>query len=196
MVAETVPLPEPRCPTCRRNSLTLTEFVENVDYFGPVLLTTISCTQCGYRDADVASLSEGKPSIIRAQITSTRDLTMKVIRSSSATIHIPRLGISISPVSSAEGFITNVEGVLDRIQPILEGVVPNLSARQKKRAEAILADLKKAREGHLSFILELRDPSGNSAIAGSNTSKIKKKPFPKKELERYKKQLMSVQPGD
>jgi zinc finger protein len=171
------------CPNCREDSLTLAEYVENVDYFGPVLLTTISCALCGYRDTDVFSVTAGEPSVIRARIESPKDLTMKVVRSNSATIRVSKLGISIHPGISAQGFITDVEGVLDRMQQILEAMIPHVSQKRRERAKMILANLKKARRGKFSFVLELKDPSGRSTVAGSDMAKIKKRSLTKKELE-------------
>jgi len=131
----------------------------------------------------VSLVAAGEPSIIRARIVSRKDLAMKVVRSSSATIRIPKLGVVIRPRVSAEGFITNVEGVLNRVQQVLEGVTPSLPPKRKSRAKKVLMNLKKARQGKLSFVLELRDPSGHSGIAGSDMTRIKKKPMPRKELE-------------
>jgi len=182
------------CPTCGEDSLHLTESMENVDYFGPVLLATISCSVCGYRDTDVALTSAKEPSAIRAQITSDKDLAMKIVRSSSATIRVPELGVSITPKASAQGFITNVEGVLDRIQQVLEGMIPSLSRKKMRRARSVLAKLKRAQGGKLSFVVELKDPSGNSAIAGRDMTKIKKRPLSKRELEKLREQSMGARP--
>ncbi len=168
--------------------------MENVDYFGPVLLATISCSLCGYRDTDVALTSAKEPSAIRAQITSDKDLAMKIVRSSSATIRVPELGVSITPKASAQGFITNVEGVLDRIQQVLEGMIPSLSRKKMRRARSVLAKLKRAQGGKLSFVVELKDPSGNSAIAGRDMTKIKKRPLSKRELEKLREQSMGARP--
>jgi zinc finger protein len=184
MTSKTFRLPDQPCPSCRENSLALTESVENVDYFGSVLLTTIYCAICGYRDSDVSLVEVGEPSAVRARIDSRKDLAMKVVRSNSATIRASKLGISIHPGISAQGFITNVEGVLDRMQQVLEGMIAHLPPKRRRRAKVVLANLRKAREGKLSFVLELRDPSGRSAIVGSDMTKIKKRPLSKKELER------------
>jgi len=192
MASKTFRLPDQPCPTCRMNSLQLTESVENVDYFGPVLLTTISCSTCGYRDTDVALTSVKEPSVMRAQIASDEDLTMKIVKSSSATIRVPELGVSITPRTSAQGFITNVEGILDRIQEVLEGTIPSLSQKRRRRARSVLAKLKKARKGKLSFVVELKDPLGNSAIVGSDMAKIKTCPLSRRELEKLREQLVIV----
>lgn len=195
MASKTSPLLGQPCPACRKDSLHFTESLEDVDYFGPVLLTTISCNLCGYKDTDVYLASTGEPSVIRARITSEKDLKMKVVRSSLATIRVPELGVTISPKTSAEGFITNVEGLLVRIKEVLEGAAPSLSHERRKRAASILAELKRAQEGKLSFVVELKDPSGNSAIAGSDMTKVRKRSLSKKELEKLRKQSVVVQPS-
>ena len=184
MLPRTYPLPGQLCPACRASSLSLTESTENADYFGQVLLTTIFCSRCGYKDSDVSLVAAGEPNMIRARIVSRKDLAMKVVRSSSATIRIPKLGVSIRPRISAESFITNIEGVLDRVQQVLEGIIPGLPPKRKSRANKVLMNLKKARQGKLSFFLELIDPSGRSGIAGRDMTKINRRPLSKRELEK------------
>jgi len=58
-----------------------------------------------------------------------------------------------------------------------------------------LAKLKKAREGKLSFVVELKDPLGNSAIVGNDMTKIKKRLLSKRELERLRERLTTVRPS-
>mgnify|MGYP001024338135 FL=1 len=192
MTSKSFALPGQPCPNCRKNFLSLAESVEQVEHFGPVLLTTISCSQCGYKDTDVSSIHAREPSVMRARITSGKDLSIKVIRSKYAIIRIPELGVSISPRTAAEGFITNVEGVLVKIQQVLEGITPSLSKQKRRRAKATLTKLKKAREGKLGFVVELKDPSGVSAIVGSDTTKMTRRLLTKKELEKLRKQLPTL----
>jgi zinc finger protein len=91
-----------------------------------------------------------------------------VIRSSSGTIRVPELGVDIEPGFASESYISNVEGVLDRI----EGIVcfATRSAREAENLEGatkgdeILKNIELARKGEFPITLILEDPLGNSAI--------------------------------
>ena len=74
---------------------------------------------CGFRHSDTILLTQKEPVRFTLQVTSIEDLDARVIRSSSGTIRIPELGVDIEPGFASESYISNVEGVLDRI----EGVV-------------------------------------------------------------------------
>ena len=47
------------------------------------------------------------------------DLNSRVIRSTSGTIRIPELGIDVEPGSISDSYVTNIEGVLDRILKVV-----------------------------------------------------------------------------
>jgi len=80
-------------------------------------------------------------------------------------ISIPELGIRIDPGPACEGFISNVEGVLDRV----ENVLTNLqnwaeSDGEKERVHDLRGKLQEVREGRLPVTLIIDDLSGSSAI--------------------------------
>lgn len=104
-------------------------------------------------------------------MTSTEDLKIHVVRGNTATIVVPELGVSIHPGLNNEGSISNVEGVLTRIEAILRFLSRSLEGRRKERADQLIKKVQRAREGKLRFTLVLKNPFGNSTIISSKAKK-------------------------
>lgn len=102
------------------------------------------------------------------KVISTDDLDARVVRSTSGTIRIPELGVEIEPGPASESFISNVEGVLERVEKIL-GMVTRWEEDDKTaRAMELLSHIKKTRAGEYNITLIIDDPLGNSAIISKN----------------------------
>lgn len=155
-----------------------------VENFGPVLLSITSCRSCSYRHTDVFSLSTHDPTSTKVKVASTEDLRIHVVRGNTSTVVVPELGVSIHPGLNNEGFISNVEGVLTRIEDVLRFLSRSLEARKsKKRADLLLKKVQLARETKLRFTLVLKDPFGNSTII---SEKAKKRRIGTRELKGLK----------
>ncbi len=151
------------CPNCGRELKIITTTYQ-VPFFGNVLLTSISC-ECGFKHADSVVIDVKEPT--RYVIKINKDnLYTKVIRSTSGTIRIPEIGTSIEPGPASQAFITNLEGVLDRIEGVVKMAMRwNSDDEEKvKRCEWILEKIRKTLEGEDELTLILEDPYGNSLI--------------------------------
>ncbi len=151
------------CPICGRE---LKTFVTTYDapFFGRVLITSISC-ECGFRHADSIVVDTKEPTRYTIKIN-RHNLFTKVIRSTSGTIRIPEIGVSIEPGPASQAFITNLEGVLDRIEGIVKTAMRWNSEDEEKvrRCEWILEKIRNTIEGDEELTLILEDPFGNSLI--------------------------------
>ncbi len=132
-------------------------------YFGEVMESTVECSNCHYKHADVLSLEKKGPVEYSFETESAEDMLVRVVRSSYATIEIPELGVKISPGAVGESFISNVEGVLSRLEDILL-TAQMTSPDKKKRADEILKKIERIKKGEERMRLIIRDPTGNSAI--------------------------------
>ena len=106
------------CPMCSKKTLTLREITREIPYFGMSFVFSMDCSECDYHMADVELESDGKAIKQTIEIESEEDLNIRVIKSSTATIKIPRL-VEITPGPISNGYITNVEGILNRIKKLL-----------------------------------------------------------------------------
>ena len=151
------------CPSCS-HEIEFRYQTENIPYFSDILIISATCPECGYRYVDTQVLVSGEPSRYTLAVTSPEDLAIRIVRSMTASIVIPELGVEIDPGPACTGFVTNVEGVLDRIQQVVDATCRWNEGDAKERACEVLRQIAEARDGKFPFTLVLNDPSGNSAI--------------------------------
>jgi len=150
------------CPACGRD-INIVTVTHDVPYFGTVLLTSISC-ECGFKHADSIVTSIKEP--VRFTIKINRNtLFTKVIRSTSGTIRILELGVDIEPGPASQAFVTNLEGVLARVEDIVRMARLWAESEEKvARCDEILKKIKNTVGGSDELTLILEDPFGNSLI--------------------------------
>jgi zinc finger protein len=171
-----------RCPSCDTESVLTTQNEYEVEHFGAVLITVATCRKCGYRHTDLIALTEREPIALTARINSLADLNMRVIKSGTATVMIPEFGAKITPGPYSEGYVTNVEGVLDKIEDALTFMMSTAKGKRLKKGEKRLKQMRNARDSKPHFTLMIKDPLGNSAIVSPQAGKVKKRKLTKREL--------------
>jgi len=159
------------CPICGgKGTLKAIQHIHEIPYFGKVMESTIICEKCGYRNADVMILEDRPPKLYTVRVENERDLFTRVVRSKSGTIELDEIGVKIEPGPAAEGFVTNVEGLLERVRETLimakhfkEGEGDKEAV---KNAEKILDYIQEVKEGRKPLTVRIMDPLGNSALIG------------------------------
>lgn len=164
---------EQPCPICNKNTLTLMESEREIPYFGLVYLFSMDCSSCNYHKADVEPAEEREPVRYTLEVNSEEDLMIRIVKSSTAKIKIPRI-TTIDPGEVSNGYITNVEGILNRIKHQIERVKEEEEDKDKqKKAKNMLKKLQKVMWGEDSLKIILEDKKGHSAII-SDKAEIKK----------------------
>lgn len=172
------------CPTCRAGQLVTTQSKEEIPYFGPAILLTVRCGQCGFRYNDIIYLTDKEPTSYSLKVVDAEDLKIRVVRSATAHVRIPELHVEITPGPQAESYVSNVEGILKRVEEATKTLFTLTQDEQQKiRQLNYLEKIRKAREGKIPFTLILRDPHGTSAIISQSDKKIKKRRLTKREIE-------------
>lgn len=162
------------CPLCHKKTLTLMEDVTEVPYFGKAYLFSMNCESCGYSMSDVEAEVEKDPSRYTFEISSDKDMNVRIVKSSNAIVKFPQLKMSMEPGPSSIGFITNIEGLLDRFKKIIEEERNNSEDEDvKKNAKNLLRKIWKINLGDLKTKLIIEDKTGNSAII-SEKAKVEK----------------------
>lgn len=162
------------CPQCGSRAV-LSETEHEVMHFGPVLISALSCSKCGFRLTDVMCVNQtGKAKAYSVRIEREEDLETKIIRSSTGTVKIPELETTIEPGPGAEGYISNIEGLLERIEGAAEAA-ENASENkaQKKASDEAKRKIRLAKNAEIPFTVILEDPFGNSALAGAKVKELK-----------------------
>jgi zinc finger protein len=160
--------------------LSQTEY--EVEHFGSVLLNVATCKNCGYKHTDVTALTAREPIVLTAKINSLDDLNMRVIKSGTATIIIPEFGASVTPGPYSEGYISNVEGVLGKIEDALTFMLSSAKGKSLQKGETMLKKIRAAREQKPNFTFVMKDPFGNSALLSQRPRKVKKRRLTRNEL--------------
>lgn len=177
------------CPICGgKGTLKAIQFIHRIPYFGEVMESTVVCERCGYRNSDVIILEEREPRLYEVKVEEEKDLFIRVVRSKSGTIELEELGIKIEPGPAAEGFVSNIEGVLERAKEVL------LMARDFKeqendreavrRIDELLKYIEEVKEGKKPLTVRIMDPFGNSALIGE---KVKSRKLTKEEIRKLSK---------
>jgi zinc finger protein len=168
-----------QCPFCNERTLTLTETSRDIPFFGVCHLFSMDCSNCKYHKADVeAESSTGEPVKYALDITNEEDMKIRVIKSSEATVKVPYIG-EIEPGETANGYITNVEGILNRIKTQIEHLKEAADEEDgdiKTKAKSQLKRLTRIMWGQEKGQLIIEDPGGNSAIVSPKAVKSGYKP--------------------
>ena len=160
-----------KCPICGANELTLTEMERDIPFFGQVAIFSMNCNACKYHKADVESLSEQEPVKYSFEVGSEEDLKVRIIKSSFATVKIAHVG-TIEPGEAANGYVTNVEGILNRMKKQVEFLRDSSDdPADAKKAKNILKKLTRVLWGQEKLKIALDDPTGNSAIISDKAEK-------------------------
>jgi zinc finger protein len=156
------------CPCCNTDIEYLYK-TENIPYFSDILIISAVCPECGYKFVDTQLLKHNEPARYTVAIEAVEDLSIRVVRSMSASIAIPELGVRIDPGPVCQGFVSNVEGVLDRIVTVVNMALRGGTDEEKENAAALLADIARVKAGNFPVTLILEDPGGNSGIIADKT---------------------------
>lgn len=153
------------CPVCKeKGSLELKTKTEEIPYFGEVMESTVQCGECGFKHSDIICLEAKEP--VKYILEIDRDkMNKRVVKSQSATIRIPELGLKVEPGPQSQGFVSNVEGILERfaktVKTALSWAEDDIS---KQNAVKILEKMDEIRNGDNKVTLIIEDPFGHSLI--------------------------------
>jgi len=151
------------CPICGAELIFRWQ-PDEIPHFDEIMYISATC-ECGFRYADTLILSEREPVRYELTISSPEDLNARVVRSTSGTIRVPELGIDVEPGPASESFVTNAEGVLERIKSIVKMARKWTDDEVKlKRIDEILNIIEGAKSGDAELTVIIEDPFGNSAI--------------------------------
>lgn len=162
-----------KCPLCRENKAILREETIDVPHFGKMFVFSIECSGCGYKKSDLEAAETKEPCKYTFDVTSDADLNVKIVKSGEATVRIPHI-ITIEPGPSSEGYITNIEGLLDKVKKMIESTMESEEEDDaKKKAKNLIKKLNNVMLGRDSLKIIIEDQTGNSAIISDKAQKSK-----------------------
>jgi len=163
--------PGEMCPLCHKKTLTLMEKETDVPYFGKIFLFSMTCSNCKYHKSDVEAAEKKDPCKYTFEISSENDMKVRLVKSAEATVKIPYI-TTITPGPAAQGFVTNIEGILNRVKYQIETMRDTAEDNDdKKKAKNLLKKIMKIKMGQEKQKIIIEDPSGNSAIISDKAEK-------------------------
>uniref|UniRef100_A0A7S3DST4 Zinc finger ZPR1-type domain-containing protein n=1 Tax=Entomoneis paludosa TaxID=265537 RepID=A0A7S3DST4_9STRA len=179
-------VPECYCPACGGGRGVTTVLPTILPTFGEIMVMTLLCDDCGWRDSQVTASGEiqRQGQILTLTVASPRDLNRQVVKSDAATLSVPQLDLEIPP-STQRGTLSTVEGILKKTATALESQQPdrlrlgdvenfhrcrNVIQRLRRYAgvenddDSDNENDKEALADVFPFTIILDDPAGNSFI--------------------------------
>ncbi len=160
-----------RCPSCGLLSLTISEHLYHVPYFGGIILSAGSCSNCGYRYRDVRLAEATEPKKIIIRVEGERELRYLLIKSAMAAVYIPERGYEMLPGPASTGFITTIEGILHRFIEVLEVLCKE--RMDSGKCEENKKWLETAIQGKQKFTMIICDNEGTSKVIGEKATTTK-----------------------
>jgi len=153
------------CPVCKgKNTLEMTSKTENIPYFGEIMESTILCSECGYRHSDTICLEQKEPVKYTLEINKN-NINARIVKSQTATLSIPELGLKVEPGPKSQGYVSNIEGVLSRFESAVATAMEWAEEEQiKGNALRILEKIENLKYGNVTATLVIEDPFGHSII--------------------------------
>ena len=153
------------CPICNASqSMEVTTKTEIIPYFGEIMESTLLCGECGYKHVDTICIDQKEP-VKYTLIIGKENLNARVVKSQSTTITIPEIGLKVEPGPQSQGYVSNVEGVLNRFEKAVKTALSWAEEdHAKKNAVQILEDIQRVKNGQKEVTLVLEDPFGHSII--------------------------------
>lgn len=184
---------EARCPACDGQGMEYTAETVDLPYMGTSMEILLRCERCGYRHADFVLTEHREPTRYALPVSRADDMMVRVVRSSSGTIRIPELGILVEPGVASEAFVSNVEGILVRVERVLDQLMRDAEDDGLRgRIQDLQDTLGLMRDGKAPPVtLVLEDPFGNSAILADHAVRER---IPDEEAERLKVGMLVYDP--
>lgn len=172
------------CPACSAEGVAKSIMREiEIPHFGQVLETTIQCPNCGFKHSDIIALEQNDPAKYVLKINK-ETLSVRVVRSQSATVSVPEVGVKVEPGPKSEGYVTNVEGMLTRFEDAVKKAL-NLFDDEvsQNNAKNTLNQIQELIKGNGEATLIIEDPFGQSNIVSDEVEILE---IPEEELKHLK----------
>ena len=173
-----------KCPACGIEGVAKSIMKEiEIPHFGKVRETTRQCPSCGFKHSDIIALEQNDPAKYVIEINKNT-LSTRVVRSQSATVSIPEVGVKVEPGPKSEGYVTNIEGMLTRFESEVKKAL-NLfdDEESQNNAKNTLTHIQELKKGNGTATLIILDPFGQSNIVSENVKVLE---IPEEELHNLK----------
>jgi zinc finger protein len=166
------------CPVCHQKTAVLTEQERQIPFGDKevtVYLFSLTCQneECKYHTSDLEFAEQQEPVRYTIEVDSEEDMKIRIVKSAEAVVKIPHI-ITIESGPQSQGYITNIEGLLKRVQNIIEQARDNAEDEEdRKKAKNLLKKILDIMWGREKQKIIIEDKTGNSAIISPKAVKSK-----------------------
>lgn len=149
------------CPLCgAHGKFIVRQTIYNMPLEGPTLIASAKCLNCGYRIHWITPYEEGQPRKIKHRVREPRDLNAILVVGENTDVKIPELGLELLSSELDQGFVTTVEGLLERFLEKTRVACTEGGGKCEKK----LGEIREALEGRRGFTIELEARHGRSKV--------------------------------
>lgn len=106
--------------------------------------------------------SDKEVEVSRFEIKDKEDLNTRISRSSFCKVELHPLEIEIEPAKTTRPFVSNIEGLLNRVEKTLS------SLESDEKIEELLDYIDRVKSGEANLTVVFKDPTKNSYIGEEN----------------------------
>lgn len=170
-IGDAVEMPT-RCFACFKEG-TVKMCTTNIPHFKNSIVMAFNCEYCGAKTNEVkggGGISERGRKIV-LKVTGINDFSRFIIKSDSAYLSLPEIGLELSP-GTLGSLVSTLDGILTRIfDELTKNIGFCLGDRyddtENRRLEGLLSQLKAMADGNeFGYTLIIDDPLANSYVAG------------------------------
>ncbi|MBU0535410.1 MAG: ZPR1 zinc finger domain-containing protein [Nanoarchaeota archaeon] len=166
------------CPVCRKNTCTLTQMDRYIPFGAKNILIyvfSMTCSDCKYHKADVEFSEQHDPIKLTLDVEGDDDMKIMIIRSGEGIVKIPHI-TTIEGGPTSNGYITTVEGLLNRVKKAVE-IIRDSSEddEEKQKAKNMIKKITRIQWGKDKCKIIIEDKTGNSDILSDKAVKTKSK---------------------
>lgn len=172
-------LEEISCPVCEIGTIKITRTLHRLPDGEEILILLMECESCFFKRNDVIPLNTAfQPGKYTLHVMNG-DLTAKIFRSPTGLINLPEADFEIEPGTAAEYFVTNVEGILNRMIQWTQVMLAQNEDQEhvEQKIRSTLKILSECKEGMKNFTLILTDLRGGSYISTANADQLEFEPM-------------------
>eukprot|EP00735_Rhodelphis_limneticus_P002170 TRINITY_DN12953_c0_g1::TRINITY_DN12953_c0_g1_i1::g.11075::m.11075 TRINITY_DN12953_c0_g1::TRINITY_DN12953_c0_g1_i1::g.11075 ORF type:complete len:471 (-),score=146.63,sp/O13724/ZPR1_SCHPO/45.11/3e-127,zf-ZPR1/PF03367.8/5.6e-53,zf-ZPR1/PF03367.8/2.9e-54,HypA/PF01155.14/0.054,HypA/PF01155.14/41,Zn-ribbon_8/PF09723.5/8.8e+02,Zn-ribbon_8/PF09723.5/3.3,Zn-ribbon_8/PF09723.5/1.6e+03,Zn-ribbon_8/PF09723.5/41,Pox_A22/PF04848.8/23,Pox_A22/PF04848.8/11,UPF0547/PF10571.4/0.37,UPF0547/PF10571.4/7.2e+02,OrfB len=154
------------CNAMGENRIKMTD----IPYFGKVIIMAFTCDACGYKTNEVKPGGDIPPhgKKITLRVTDPDDLNRDVLKSDTARIDVPEVGLELLP-GTLGGRFTTIEGLLTEAKEQLVSGNPmsrgdSATEERRKRWQNFMNKMSDAIEGKMVFTFIIDDPLSKSYV--------------------------------
>lgn len=176
-----------QCPVCESENTKITQKIMEIPHFPQLWFINLTCFDCQYKHNDFLNLDVKDPVKHVYHAKNKDDYTTKIIRAANGTISFPQIGATIEPGPNADGFINNIEGILQDIKDKAKFLLNNSSSDEERVKISEYIDLlDNYIDNNLPIDIVIEDPFGNSSIIPNNPANLETVKLSPVEAEKLK----------